>query len=76
MILFNKMTVRELSEELGVKNPTVPSIVLRKFDQPPARLLLEQRRVQVAAGTNASAETNAIGGSERWRKAKRFLAGA
>ena len=30
--------------------PSVPSIVLRKFSQPPARQLLEQRRVQVAAG--------------------------
>lgn len=28
----------------------VPSMVLRKFSQPPVRLLLEQRRVQVAAG--------------------------
>ena len=27
----------------------VPSIVLRKFSQPPVRLLLEQRRVQVSA---------------------------
>ena len=46
------------------------AIVLRKFSQPPVRLLLEQRRVQVAAGANA------FGRSERRRKAKRFLPGA
>ena len=42
----------------------------RLCSQPPVRLLLEQRRVQVAAGANA------FGRSERRRKAKRFLAGA
>ena len=51
----------------------MPSIVLRKFSKPPVRLLLEQRRVQVAAGAPfAVGDVFQAGGHQHERKDNSF----